>query len=217
MWRAWLADGQTFEVNWGHCGIGVEVTIHSHDPMAHRFLWFGLGFVQVFLPLGLIENKWPVGDEPGWGICGTFGEVGDFVLRWGERSGRWRWPFHVQFVRSEYFVRPGEWREPRPYSEPERRPKAWSQTLPYTYTLKSGEVQHRKATIRWERWYYRRHLLHLLGWPMQCRNVIDVEFDGEVGERSGSWKGGTIGCGYDMLPGEEPEQTLRRMERERKF
>ena len=46
---------------------------------------------------------------------------------------------------------------------------------------------------------------------------IDVQFDGEVGERSGSWKGGTVGCGYDKLPHESIEQCLRRMEKEREF
>lgn len=47
--------------------------------------------------------------------------------------------------------------------------------------------------------------------------AIDVQFSDEVGERTGSWKGGTIGCGYNMLPGESPLDTLRRMEAERKF
>lgn len=46
---------------------------------------------------------------------------------------------------------------------------------------------------------------------------IDVDFDGEVGERTGSWKGGTVGCSYESRPGETPVQTLRRMERERRF
>ena len=36
--------------------------------------------------------------------------------------------------------------------------------------------------------------------------------DGEVGEQSGSWKGGVIGTGYTMKRGETAEMTLRRME-----
>jgi len=43
------------------------------------------------------------------------------------------------------------------------------------------------------------------------------EETGEVGERTGEWKGGTTGCGYQMLPNETPLETLRRMEKERKF
>lgn len=49
------------------------------------------------------------------------------------------------------------------------------------------------------------------------RRVIEIEFDGEVGERTGSWKGGTIGCSYKMQEDKTIEQCLRRMERERKF
>lgn len=84
---------------------------------------------------------------------------------------------------------------------------------PYAYTLRSGEVQHRTATIKaerrtWTRWWlpYRR-----------VSNAIDVTFSDEVGERSGSWKGGIIRCGYEMRPGETPLMALRRMEAERKF
>lgn len=88
-----------------------------------------------------------------------------------------------------------------------------TETHDYTYTLRSGEVQHRKATIRveeqeWRRWW--------LPWRRVWRGIW-VKFDGEVGERTGSWKGGTIGCGYEMLPDETPLDCLRRMERERKF
>lgn len=92
--------------------------------------------------------------------------------------------------------------------------KNHSKVYDYTYTLKNGEVQHRKASVTIERrtWYMR-------GWPWkkQIITCIDVSFDGEVGERTGSWKGGTIGCSYEMLPNETPEQCLRRMESEREF
>lgn len=86
-------------------------------------------------------------------------------------------------------------------------------TAPYRYKLRSGKVQRRTATFRvieqeWRRWW--------LPYKMVWRG-IDVQFDEEVGERSGSWKGGTVGCGYELLPGETPVQCLRRMERERKF
>lgn len=46
---------------------------------------------------------------------------------------------------------------------------------------------------------------------------IDIEFNDEVGERSGTWKGGVLGCSYDMKKGESALDTLRRMEVEQKF
>lgn len=87
------------------------------------------------------------------------------------------------------------------------------ETHEYIYTLESGKVQNRMATISsnrytWTRWWipFRRE-----------SRMINIEFDDEVGERAGSWKGGVIGCGYEMKRGETPLQTLRRMEAERKF
>lgn len=95
----------------------------------------------------------------------------------------------------------------------EHRVTSEKEVHPYRYTLRNGTVQERTATIQAE---YRRWTRYW--WPrvMEVR-AIDVQFSDEVGERTGSWKGGTIGCGYNMLPGESPLDTLRRMEAERKF
>lgn len=108
---------------------------------------------------------------------------------------------------AKFIYMPWKWthREHLVLSNPEQHP--------YRYTLRSGEVQLRTATITseqrtWTRWW--------LPWRKVSR-YINVEFDGEVGERSGSWKGGCTGCSYEMLPNESQDQTLRRMERERKF
>lgn len=84
---------------------------------------------------------------------------------------------------------------------------------PYRYRLRSGEIQERTATIRAEEREWRR-------WWLPSRKIsryIDIDFDVEVGERTGTWKGGTLGCGYEMRAGETPAETLRRMEQERKF
>ena len=99
----------------------------------------------------------------------------------------------------------------------------WVADYVYRYTLRSGEVQVRIATIYVERGYWHWLLAKWLRLPLwlpvvnMMKQSIDVRFDDEVGERTGSWKGGCIGTGYTMLPGETPEQTIRRMERERKF
>jgi len=49
------------------------------------------------------------------------------------------------------------------------------------------------------------------------RKVIDISFDQEIGDRAGSYKGGTVGCSYDLKPNETPLECLRRMEKERSF
>ena len=87
---------------------------------------------------------------------------------------------------------------------------------PYTYILKSGETQNRMATVYAERRTWRWRMFPWLPFK-KTRQSISIDFDDEVGERTGSWKGGCIGCGWDMLPGETMLQTLRRMEMDREF
>ena len=88
-------------------------------------------------------------------------------------------------------------------SEREEKNPPWTETHPYTYKLRSGTVQRVNATLKVERSINTRKTLRWLGWPKTITYEIAVAFDGEVGERAGSWKGGTIGCGYTMRPGRD--------------
>lgn len=93
-------------------------------------------------------------------------------------------------------------------------------TEPYTYTRRSGEVQQRTATFYVEEREWRLKAFQKLPFPFgpkRVRRSISIQFNDEVGEQTGSWKGGTTGCGYDMNPGESALECLRRMEAERKF
>ncbi len=44
----------------------------------------------------------------------------------------------------------------------------------------------------------------------KIRRSLDISFSGETGPEKGSWKGGAIGTGIDMLPGELHEAAFRR-------
>jgi hypothetical protein len=44
----------------------------------------------------------------------------------------------------------------------------------------------------------------------KIRRSLDLEFSAEVGPEKGSWKGGTLGHGTDMQPGETAEEAFRR-------
>lgn len=98
--------------------------------------------------------------------------------------------------------------------EPDGR---WQENYPYWYRLDSGEIQKRVATVTVERRSWRPRCLRWTELFERSRVSIDVRFDAEIGERVGSWKGGTVGCAWDLLPNESPLDALRRMERERKF
>jgi hypothetical protein len=54
--------------------------------------------------------------------------------------------------------------------------------------------------FKWLKWFYRPKI----------RRDLDLAFSAEVGPEKGSWKGGTIGHGIDMLPGESPRQAFER-------
>ena len=95
-----------------------------------------------------------------------------------------------------------------------RQTDAYTETHPYTYVLNCGGVQNRTATCTIEKRKWHRKWFPFL---TRTRQVIDITFDDEVGERSGSWKGGCTGCSYDMIEGETIEACLRRMEEKRKF
>lgn len=93
----------------------------------------------------------------------------------------------------------------------------WTEKYPYEYKLNSGKIQERTATVQVSEREWRWKGFKKLGFPKRVRKCIDIKFDKEVGERTGSWKGGVTGCGYDMKKGETPLQTFQRMSVERKF
>lgn len=184
----------------GLSGLQAEVEFPS-DWHEHARAWarFGFGFGKVAFS---VPWRWVVPDNyqcsgPTYGF--NFFEDGLHV-HWGKSHGKRNDPFTIIGM-------PWRWqhREHLILSEKESHP--------YRYTLRSGEVQERVATINVESRLWTRPWLP---WKRLSR-YINIDFDHEVGERSGSWKGGALGCSYDMLPDESPLDCLRRMERERKF
>ena len=93
----------------------------------------------------------------------------------------------------------------------------FKETHEYHYILRSGEVQDRKATIHGEEREWRWRWFKWSPYPRLIRRTIDISFDGEVGEKTGSWKGGVLGTGYDYKKGESMGSALRRFEKDRKF
>lgn len=142
----------------------------------------------------------------------------DVVLGWGNKSHWWGIPyrrcdhFKTELLDHNFNVimeqgrgARDEWHDAKEKSQV---------SYPYTYTRENGEVQNRTAAVSVERITWKRKW-----WPFAnlVRTSIWVEFDKEVGEGINTWKGGTVGCGNDLLPNESVEECLRRMERERKF
>lgn len=151
-----------------------------------------------------------------------------FSVYWADRYVVWRWgsywksidmPWAFRHLITEVRKPDGTWVEAiEEWTAKEGESDGrWKETYDYTYTLKSGEIQHRKADIHVRRMTWVWRWTYWLKWPRKVRTSIDIRFDDEVGERTGSWKGGCTGCGWDLKPNETPLESLRRMERERVF
>lgn len=174
------------------------------------------------------RNKWTDEcDPPEWGIAYHGKTL--FIHRGGKGNmkggGKW-WSFYApwsfQWVRTSYLRKDGSWEhelkgDKRMLHRSEWDHLWWSEKYPYTYTLKNGTVQNRIATVKVEEREWRWHWFKWSKLPRRISTTISVDFDDEVGESTGSWKGGTLGCGYELKRSESPLNCLRRMERERIF
>lgn len=179
---------------------------------------FSLDLFGFLIPL-LFLNRWqymPHEIMESWGpyyfertVCWT----------WGDYHKSWYMPWMMTHLNEKHVVMlpDGSWTRHIASYEPGGPDGRWYGTYPYRYKLRDGTVQEVTAKICVERREWRQRWLKWCPLFASKSQSIEIEFSGEVGERAGSWKGGCIGCGYDMLPGETAEQTLRRMESERTF
>lgn len=198
LWRWWFGENDrwSLELSWGWQGLGFCYRQSTdYERGATGALYFLLGAVHLsrngeYSPERSIEAR--VDGEYLW-LHNYRGEdemnSHPFMFQWP-----WRRWVHVRHERI------GPTRS-APYRYELETMGAEPQVVWATYTPEERE---------W-RWMHRlcpvRHV--------QC--YIEVEFSEEVGEGRGSWKGGTVGCSYILLPGEHPLTCLRRMERERRF
>jgi hypothetical protein len=211
-----------FELYWNKWSLAFEIIFCGRDEnrwpwMLHVHLLLLGAFVHFpcpFTPSSKRESYMREWQRWGFSFCDD-----SLHLHWNEKTKVWFLPFK-SFIHMRHEVRrsDGSW---VPYvgswerdKQPDGREEA---AFPYHYTLNNGQVQERTATVFVGRMAWRPKWLAWTSLFERERQSIDVAFSDEVGERTGSWKGGTVGCGYDMLPNETPEQTLRRMERERRF
>lgn len=132
-------------------------------------------------------------------------------------------PWSLSWYRTSALRKDGEWeheigRHNKEFYDTEKwKDILFYETHPYVYTTSNGEKQNALATIRVTEREWRRRCLFNFTLFNRVTRVIDIEFSEEVGEKKGSWKGGTVGCSFEILFSETPKEALRRMELTRKF
>lgn len=218
----WRDRPRSFRMNWGELsfgrpGIALELCLFGDG--GHFSLAIHAFRIQTYIRLPFL-NRWahePAEIMESWGF--SYSPECGLHLRWGNKykiiTMPWRDWIHISHdVRrptGQWVPFVGSWEHGK---APDGRA---TEVHEYHYLLRSGEKQDRLATIHVER---RRWRLKWLRWTSRFqkeRHSIDVTFNEEVGEGTGSWKGGCTGCGYDLKPGETPLECLRRMEQERRF
>jgi len=183
----------------------------------------------IFFSLTLIlpfRNKWTDEcDSPKWGIqihSNTFwlyrGGAGN--MNGGNKYWAWYIPFITnEWIRTSVLLKDDNWEHETKGNKKDFYKDEWKQLQKcwnYAYTDSyDGEVI--PTTIYVEEMEWRPKWLCWTSLFAKVRRSIDVRFSKECGREKGSWKGGTVGCSYALLPNEAPLDCLIRMEKERKF
>lgn len=177
------------------------------------FLFFSWGQLYINLPYNTKKEQC---EYPDYGIMfySDDGEIPNHIwVRKGFKGSTINFPWAKSFWKREVLLKTG-WQQGDGFWDSDKwGDKVKKETHIYTYTLKSGEKQERTAEIYEEKRYWRSWFKLLV----DCRHYIEITFNDEVGERSGSWKGGCIGTSYQIKKGETALECLKRMERDRKF
>lgn len=231
-WEGWRKT--SIRAPYGEISFGALMLALSLGSFGRPHLHVALPGIQVFFRLP--HWKWlhhltrgPNDMERrSYGFSWRFGRewASDIHWQWGAKSKfismPWGWSKRKGDYRREYFGVDGQWYDHSafPYECRDSEgvgPQACKVSKPYPYLTNRGKFQGDiTATAHMER----THMVYrVFSVPVRrvTRYSIDVSFDKEVGSERGSWKGGTVGCRYDMKPGETVEETLYRMRRERSF
>ena len=211
-----------FSPNWS--GFSLSYRQATYDEKAYIQIYFIWGklFIYPFQKLTpYIKEEYDDKGPKQWGI-NFFEKTIMFYI--GYKYKIYNLPWNLDWIRTSFLKKDNTWEHEK---RKEKRKNFWNDKLwenilweevyDYTYVLKNGQVQKRKATIKVVEREWR---MIWLRWTKKFNYVskkIDIDFNEEIGEKTGSWKGGTIGCSYEIKEKETPKQTLRRMERERKF
>lgn len=225
--RCWHSDYRQGEIayaafRWSGPEFTVEFPSDWHE---HRRVWVRLGLIFAKLA---VSFPWRGKVPPDEGQCsgpeyGFDYHSNALWLKYGKSKGTrddprtvihmpWDW----QHVRHSYLNPDGSLHHHAGRREYEV-PAGTTETHPYVYVRRGGEIQQRSATVNGEEREWRWRAFQWFPWPRKIRRTINVAFSDEVGERTGSWKGGVLGTGHDWHKGETLRAALYRMQRERVF
>ena len=209
-------------IGWKSWKFDLTYRSHGYDSPNAELHISMLGWHSIIILPWICEDK-----DAGWREEKKYGVSihGNTVFwHWGYDLKGWDIPFvsYGTAVRWDRYVGPKEFDDRRSnwethphktrYTGGCEAPTIWAcnYTDPYDGMIVPckfwvEEMEWRPKWLKWTKLFAKK------------RRFIEVEFSAEMGPRKGSWKGGTIGCGFKMLPGECPTETMARMQREYTF
>jgi hypothetical protein len=216
------------EISWhGLSSVGLAAVVRNScqrgdDDGESRWPWrlhLHLLFVHIFIYMpgrAMVSPKTDDGYRQ-WGFNAYFRNFDALHLYWNDRSTVVWWPWGWKSVRHEVRRADGTW-VPfiGPWVEGEsdgRETFVW----PYRYILRSGEIQRCKATVHVSRYIRRRRIFAWTSWFDRATEYVKYEFDREIGEGVGTWKGGTVASSEVIRKGETARDAFARMELTRRF
>lgn len=218
--KCWRLEPGSAEFEWGQVtwrrisfGLGYSI-YHDSANFNFSFLWLSVYIkTRVFIIFRRGTEDW----NASYGIHTVDHDA--IHLNWRTRCRIIHLPWAWSHVRWSVFDADGR---KRPCIHEYGSPKAYKdgrhvETHPFVYVLRSGEIQNRTATIHGEELEWRWRWFKWLPWPRLIKRSIAISFSEEVGERTGSWKGGTIGCSFEWRDGENMRACLQRMQHTREF
>lgn len=188
------------------------------------FLFFGYG--DFFLKLPFDTGNTDECESPSYGfymyhvdpIPGKINFPTMFIWQWGNYNS-YDMPWAYTWIRTSILLKNNTWDhevkgKPQDFYKDEWKDKRY--VVEYDFLDKSDNTRiPTKVYVEEREW--RQHWLKWTKMFAKVSKTIDVHFSKEVGSRKGSWKGGTVGCGYNMKKGESALECIKRMEVERKF
>lgn len=214
-------------------GLGAKVHLWRRDNDKWQWgLYLHTLFFAAYLKLWWSKRDWPDPDYGGlkwWGFDWKWNKHDHMVFWFGwpnKEHKLYALPWSWQHVTTQHLSKSKGWvvrQQPAtlgaPYLLPQDDPDIYVEKLPFIYVLKNGEIQNRVATVTARRTEWRWKISQSMGlpWPKKVAESIDVEFDDEVGESAGSWKGGCVGCSWPWHRGQSFKDALMNMQLTRTF
>lgn len=212
-----VGDWLTFYPKFSNFSIVFDVADYEDDTVAAH-ICLGYGDFYFSFPFKIKHKKNQNYEAPSYGV---YYFENSLVFKLGHFNKHFYMPWDYTWHRTSYMKKDSTWEhETRPsrLNSPSKNfydDDVWKNILwrrVYPYTCNGDEVA---ATVKVSEMEWRPRATKRFPIFQKIRKSIDVSFSSEVGKRKGSYKGGTTGCGYNMLKGESPLACLRRMERER--